>query len=858
MDVAEQDLLGEDVLDVALDGATQRTGTENRVETTLGDQRLRSSGEFDPHVAIAQTVLDFTHHQVDDVLDILAGQLVEHHDLVHAVQELGTEVLLQLVRDLGLHLFVAAGLVGVLAEAQIHRLGNVPCAQVGGHHDHGVLEVHHTTLRIGEATLVEDLQQRVEDVRVRLFDLVEQHNTERLATHLLRELATLFVTDISGRGTEHPRSGVLLGVFAHVQCDQGVLVTEQEFGERLGQLGLADTGGPGEDERAAGPLRVLQACAGTTDRARQRLHRIVLADVAPADLLLHLHQPGGFLLGQLEDRNAGGARQHLGNRLFVHLCRHVGVAHLPGFLLLGPGDGELALVVPQPCCQLEVLRIDRSFLLQADGGDALVELAKVRRRRHPADAQPCPRLVDQVDRLVRKEAVGDVPVSHLGSGGERPVRDGDAVVRLVAVTQATQDVDRERDRRLVHLDRLEPTLERSVLLDVLAVLVEGGRTDGLQLAACQHRLQDGGCIDRSLGSTGTDERVDLVDEQHDVPARLDLLEHLLQTLLEVTTVAGTRNERAQVEGVDLLVTQGFGNVAAHDGLTQALDDGRLADAGLADQHRVVLGAPREHGHDALDLLLASDDRVELVLSGILREVAAELVEDRRRGRGLTGLRGAGGGRLLALEARQQLQHLVADAVEVGPQLDQHLGRDAFTLTDQAEQDVLRADVGVVDLERLAHRELQHLLGARGEGNVSGGSLLALTDDLLHLLADGLERDAERLQSLRCDAFTLMDQPEQEVLGTDVVVVEHARLVLGEDNHSPGAVGEPVEHAGTPNIQLLRAPGWIVTDPPARHLSLVNAAAALSVPVFAPGSIDLNRGREGRALRLAERQLWARS
>ena len=63
-----------------------------------------------------------------------------------------------------------------------------------------------------------------------------------------------------------------------------------------------------------------------------------------------------------------------------------------------------------------------------------------------------------------------------------------------------------------------------------------------------------------------------------------------------------------------LVLQPFGHVAADDALGQALDDGRLADARLADQHRVVLGAPRQHLDDAADLLVAADDRVELALA----------------------------------------------------------------------------------------------------------------------------------------------------------------------------------------------------------------------------------------------------
>ena len=58
----------------------------------------------------------------------------------------------------------------------------------------------------------------------------------------------------------------------------------------------------------------------------------------------------------------------------------------------------------------------------------------------------------------------------------------------------------------------------------------------------------------------------------------------------------------------------------------------LPDAGLADQHRVVLGAPGQHLHDPLDFLLPADHRVELALTRALGQVAAELVEHQRGGR----------------------------------------------------------------------------------------------------------------------------------------------------------------------------------------------------------------------------------
>ena len=314
------------------------------------------------------------------------------------------------------------------------------------------------------------------------------------------------------------------------------------------------------------------------------------------------------------------------------------------------------------------------------------------------------------------------------------------------------------------------------------------------------------------------------------PRVRNLLEDLLQALLEVTAVARARHERPEVERVELLVLQRLGDLALDDGLAEALDDGGLADAGLADEDRVVLGPPGEDLHDPLDLLLPADDRVQLALTGGLGEVATELVEhERRRRRALAalpaGLRG-----LLALVAREQLQDLLADPVEVGAELDEHLGRDTLALADQPEQDVLGADVVVAELQRLAQRQLQHLLGARGERDVPAGGLLTLADDLLDLLAHALQGDAQRLEGLGGDAFTLVDQPEQDVLGPDVVVVEHPGLFLGQDDHPPRAVGEPLEHSSlltaapadsrTPPRRSRRGPHgpWLVPPRPGRTRS----------------------------------------
>ncbi len=238
-------------------------------------------------------------------------------------------------------------------------------------------------------------------------------------------------------------------------------------------------------------------------------------------------------------------------------------------------------------------------------------------------------------------AVGDVAVGQIGRSHQGLIGDGDPMMAFVAVTQTLEDFDGVFHRRFLNLDRLEATLKGGVLLQVLAVLVERGGTNGLQLTSGQHGLEDGSGIDGTLGGTGTHQSVQLVDEQDDVAPGLDLFQDLLQPLLEITAVAGTGNQGAQIEGVQLLAVQGLGNLILGDLLGQTLNDGGLTDTRFTDEHRIVLGTTGQHLHDPLSLAGPADDRIELLLPGQLRQISTELIKDERAGLGVRSAAAAG-------------------------------------------------------------------------------------------------------------------------------------------------------------------------------------------------------------------------
>ncbi len=335
---------------------------------------------------------------------------------------------------------------------------------------------------------------------MRLLDLVEQHDLVGPAPHRLGQRAAFLVADIARRRADQAGDRVLLHVLGHVDAHERRVVVEQEAGERLGQLGLADARGAEEHERADRPVRVLQPGPGAPDRGRDRLHRLPLADDALGQRLLHGQQLLALALQHLVHRHAGPARDHaatwagvtassimpsrppglrldLGELLLQPRDHPVGeltralvlalalgrgqlVARLVELLLEAGGRAELVLLgLPPGGDRRRALLEIGQLLLQADqpvarGGiglllerlgldlephDLAVDRIELFRLRIDLHAQARAGLVDQVDRLVGQEPVGDVAVRERRRPPPGPNPGCARVVLLVLLLQAAQD-----------------------------------------------------------------------------------------------------------------------------------------------------------------------------------------------------------------------------------------------------------------------------------------------------------------------------------------------------------------------------------------------------------------------------------
>ena len=141
------------------------------------------------------------------------------------------------------------------------------------------------------------------------------------------------------------------------------------------------------------------------------------------------------------------------------------------------------------------------------------------------------------------------------------------MVNFVALLEAAQDGDGVFHRGLIHKNRLEPPFQRSVLLDVLLVLIERSRADAVQLAAREHRFEQVAGIHRSFGFAGADYGVEFVDEKNDAARGfLHFFKDRLEALFKFASILGPGDQRTHIQRDDPLVFDPLGNVPADDSL----------------------------------------------------------------------------------------------------------------------------------------------------------------------------------------------------------------------------------------------------------------------------------------------------
>ena len=224
--------------------------------------------------------------------------------------------------------------------------------------------------------------------------------------------------------------------------------------------------------------------------------------------------------------------------------------------------------------------------------------------------QPSPCLIDQVNGLVGQVSVGNMASAARNCKFQRIIVIGYSMKLLIALLEHLHNLQRLVDARLLDGHLLETAHQAAVAHDVAVIFLIGGRPDEAHSPTLQIGFQQVAGIHRAFARLpGPHDVVYLVDVEDGSFLGCDAFHHRLEPFLKITTELCAGNQRAQVQLVDLNITQGLGNVSVLDALCQSIDDAGLAHARFTDVQRVVLILATQNLNSAVQFHFTPDEGV---------------------------------------------------------------------------------------------------------------------------------------------------------------------------------------------------------------------------------------------------------
>ena len=251
-----------------------------------------------------QAFAQLTQDEADNAADLILAERFEDDNVIHTVQEFRTEELHQHTA----HFFMADFTL------MFHDFMG---SEVARHDDEGILEVDDTALAIGQAAIIKDLEEDVEDVGMSFFDFIKKDNRIRMTAHGFRELTPFFIAYISRRRTNQAAYGMLFHIFTHIDADNALFIVEEHFRKALGKFRLADARRAQEDKGTNGLIGILDAGTSADNGFGDSLHGFILTDDPLMEDFIQVSQFLLFTFHKAAHRDPRPGADDFGDIVFV-------------------------------------------------------------------------------------------------------------------------------------------------------------------------------------------------------------------------------------------------------------------------------------------------------------------------------------------------------------------------------------------------------------------------------------------------------------------------------------------------------------------------------------------------------------
>ena len=175
-----------------------------------------------------------------------------------------------------------------------------------------------------------------------------------------------------------------------------------------------------------------------------------------------------------------------------------------------------------------------------------------------------------------------------------------------------------------HRHLTEPPVQGRVLFNVLAVLLQSGGADDLNLPAAQGWLQQIGGVNGTLSGAGSHNGMEFINKENHVAHPAHFGNQIPDALFKLAPIFGPGDDAGHVQRHEPLAPQNLRHLSQGQTLGQPLHNGRLAHAGFADKGRVVLLLAAEDLQDRFDFPFPANDRFHG--GGLFHQIDTKLID----------------------------------------------------------------------------------------------------------------------------------------------------------------------------------------------------------------------------------------
>gem|GEM_PF-6865395 len=240
-------------------------------------------------------------------------------------------------------------------------------------------------------------------------------------------------------------------------------------------------------------------------------------------------------------------------------------------------------------------------------------------------------LIDKIDCLVWEVAIRHITDGEFDSILYSIIVDDEIMKLFKRISESRNNLDSDRFTWFVDIDFLESALESRILFDIFLVLSECCCADDTNLPPSHCRFEDISSIECPFGSSGSDNRMNLVDKENDFIFHLRcLIDNLFDSSFELSSILGSSNHPAEIETHNSLVLHSEWDIALGDTKCKPLDNGGFPDSRLSNETGIIFRFAIDDGNKAFDFHISTDDDIDFARCSFGRQIRPKEIECRCR------------------------------------------------------------------------------------------------------------------------------------------------------------------------------------------------------------------------------------